>query len=413
MSTYKSMPPTSPPPTPPAAKTVAGRHEPPSWWHRWRWWVILCGALVIVVGGCALGWFFVDRLLSWPSCAKAADPTQSGAVSQYCPSGSEPSGFSLAFGSDGAVWFIRDSDGKIARMTPQSEAVTTFAAPTTDSVADYGLVRGSDGNLWYITEDTLGRITMSGQVSEFALPKELGSASSIAAGPHGPLWVTMWLNPGDGTPPTPRLLEITLPSATTQAPHITQMSLPAIAQDDYPGWPNMAAGQDGSLWMLTDPTTFTRITPAGSRTQFPLTIPGPAPASSCGSDNCKHVVALTAGLDDAMWFIDGWNHAGRITPTGATTYFPMPPGWEFTHIPVAMGAGPDGNIWFFPAGSSDSATIGRITPTGQVTAFPLPHTLTGGSSADNIVAGSDGGVWFLWWHQKGDTGENRISRITP
>lgn len=374
----------------PPAPTQAGGRQPRRWWL-----IALIAALVIVV--LAVG-VFAFQLFGGPismpgtGCNKAADPTRSGAISQYCPSGYQP-GSSMIIGPDGNVWFT-DSNARIARMTPQNEAVTEFAAPTApNQVAASGLVRGTDGNIWYIANYTLGRITLSGAVSEYALPKELGLVGRIAAGPDGVLWVQ-----------TNMLLKITIPnpSDATAAPRITQVAgLPANT-----GGP-MAVTADGSLWMVTDPTALTRITPAGSITQFTLNIPGPAP--SCGS-KCKGVVALTAGPDGNMWFIDGWNHIGRITPAGTTTFFPIATeGWQFTS--ASMGAGPDGNVWFAPTASGGGG-IGRITPTGVVTKYSLPQS---GVNASNISAGSDGGVWFLSWYSGGafQSPQGRITRITP
>ncbi len=387
------------PKPPPTTTTQADGGRP-----RRRWWRLLFGLIaalaisLLVAVAILVAIVVVSPMVApllQPACTTAAHPERTGAISYYCPSGYQP-GSSMTIGADGNVWFA-DNNGKIARMTPQNKAVTEFAAPTPpNQVAGNGLVRGADGNIWYVANDTFGRITMSGQISTFALPKDLGLARGIAAGSAGPLWVSMSLDPGQ----TGALLKISIPSDTTQTPHITQVPLPANAQNGP-----MAAASDGSLWMSTAATTLTRITPAGTTTELPLNIPGPAP--SCGA-GCKTVVGLAAGPAGTMWFIDGWNHAGQITPAGAATFLPIATdGWQF--IGVNMGAGPDGNLWFAPV-ASGGGDIGRITPAGVVTKFSLS-----GGSASNITAGTDGGVWFLSWYSGGafQSPQGRITRITP
>lgn len=44
---------------------------------------------------------------------------------------------------------------------------------------------------------------------------------------------------------------------------------------------------------------------------------------------------------------------GRITPVGAITEYPLP---TYSSSPLAIAAGPDGNLWFTEYGK-----IGRIT----------------------------------------------------
>src|SRR5512135_2025924 len=59
-----------------------------------------------------------------------------------------------------------------ADATIPSSPVTEFSLPTPNS-RPYGITTGPDGNLWFTEfgSDKIGRITPSGAVSEFALPK--------------------------------------------------------------------------------------------------------------------------------------------------------------------------------------------------------------------------------------------------
>lgn len=75
--------------------------------------------------------------------------------------------------------------------------------------------------------------------------------------------------------------------------------------------------------------------------------------------------------------------------------------------PLAVAAGPDGNIWFtaatFDGGGPAAAVIGRSTLTGSIVEFPIPGESAGG----DITAGPDGNLWFTepWAH--------RVGRMTP
>lgn len=366
----------------PAASTPPDGSRP-----RRRWWPIALVVVVAVVAAGALGVFFWQQ--QQQACSKPADPTRSGAVTEYCPSEpNRPFGGAMAVGSDNNLWYT-SSKQQVTRFTLPSGGVSTFAAPTApNDIAYQGMVRGTDGNLWYVANYTLGRLSMNGASREFALPKDQGFVAAIAVGVDGTLWVTM----GNGT-----LLKGVIPSDTTQAPTLTPVPHPGQINTNV--GPFMTAGPDGNLWMATTDNVFLRITPSGSVTQFPLNIPGPDP--SCGAE-CKSVVGVTAGPDGNVWFADGWGHIGRITPTGATTFYRVADQLMMT----PMGAGPDGAVWF----SLDGNSIERIAPAGVITKFALPHT---GGFISNIVAGPDGGVWFILGFSQPLQPSSRLVRVTP
>jgi hypothetical protein len=95
-------------------------------------------------------------------------------------------------------------------------------------------------------------------------------------------------------------------------------------------------------------------------------------------------VAITAGLDGALWFTDNHdNKIGRITTAGTITEFPLP---TANSSPAGITAGPDGALWFTERGK-----IGRITMAGAITEFPLP---TANSRPETIITGPDGALWF-------------------
>jgi hypothetical protein len=106
----------------------------------------------------------------------------------------------------------------------------------------------------------------------------------------------------------------------------------------------IALGPDGNLWVtMFDASAIDRVTPAGARTRFPLP-PGTRPND------------ITVGPDGALWFTGyGSNTIGRMTTAGVlTNEFPIP---TPASLPIGITAGADGAIWF-----TESATdkIGRL-----------------------------------------------------
>jgi streptogramin lyase len=126
--------------------------------------------------------------------------TTSGEITQF--SIPEPAGYpdcsrsgpcgpvSITPGPDGAMWFTDSAANKIGRITMSGE-ITEFSVPTPDSQPN-GIVAGLDGNL-YFTEyrgNKIGRITTSGAFTEFPIPTPGASPWEIALGPDGALWFT-------------------------------------------------------------------------------------------------------------------------------------------------------------------------------------------------------------------------------
>jgi uncharacterized repeat protein (TIGR01451 family) len=152
----------------------------------------------------------------------------------------------------------------------------------------------------------------------------------------------------------------------------------------------IASGPDGNLWFTQElgKGQIGRITPSGTTTFFPVPTQFPG------------LFGITLGPDGNLWFTEhlgSSNRIGRITPTGVVTEFPIP---TASSIPLGIAAGPDGNLWFAENGNN---AVGRITPAGAITEFPIP---TPNAAPTAITAGSDGNLWF------NEDGANQIGRIT-
>ena len=287
-----------------------------------------------------------------------AGALQAQSFTQY-PTSGDPAG--IAAGPDGNIWFTEKNSGKIGRIT-LSGGVTEFSIPTASSGPN-SITRGPDGNLWFTENnaDKIGRITPAGVVTEFSLPQSSSTPDSIVSGSDGNLWFTEFARGKIGR--------------ITPAGAITEFQTPAD-----PAF--IAPGSDGNLWFTERLGNHVdRITPSGVITQFPtLTM--------------SRLVAITAGSDGNLWFIsDSDNKIGRITTAGAVSEFNLPG----TARGEALTAGPDGNIW-----STGDHEIARITPTGAVTEFPIPGS---GGQVFGIVTGADGNLWFA-------ESDNKIGRFS-
>ncbi|MGI8808833.1 MAG: Vgb family protein [Acidimicrobiales bacterium] len=74
-----------------------------------------------------------------------------------------------------------------------------------------------------------------------------------------------------------------------------------------------------------------------------------------------------------------------VSPPIAVREFALP---TAASGPLALVAGPDGNIWFVELAANK---IGRITASGDISEFPIP---TAGAAPSSIARGPDSNLWF-------------------
>jgi virginiamycin B lyase len=276
----------------------------------------------------------------------------------------------MAFGTDGNLWFTEGATHKIGRMT-MSGSITEFPLPTSKG-EPWKIISGPDGALWFSEENesSIGRITTIGDVTEFQLPNSY-YADKIISGLDGALWFSEFENKTNGLP-IPKI------GRMTTTGHITEFPL-TIAPFD------MTFGSDGNLWFTEDyEHKIGRMTMSGSITEFPL------PSES-------EAVSITPGPDGSLWFTEYYgNSIGRITTKGIITEYPLP---TQRGAPWGITIGSDNHLWFI---ESNSNNIGRITTTGIITEFHENIRLNGG-----IISGSDGNLWFAEYQS------NNIWRMIP
>lgn len=103
----------------------------------------------------------------------------------------------LAAGPDGNIWFSEYKTDKIGRITPAGK-ITEFPLPRPNS-GPGDITAGADGAMWFVELSggmdgvftdgkRVGRIALDGAVSEFAMPVQGPSPINIAVGPDRNIW---------------------------------------------------------------------------------------------------------------------------------------------------------------------------------------------------------------------------------
>src|SRR5579872_2013248 len=294
----------------------------------------------------------------------------------------------IAAGSDGALWFtefIGHTDTFQIGRIDVSGKVTEFPlpsiAPSGSNINLPSFTEGPDGAVWFSyiysggtsNGGVIAQVTTDGQAHLFPVPSIPGGRFpipfAIAAGPDGALWFVLSYTVGSNSTAY-RLCRMTTAGTVT-----TQFQLPTGVTPGY-----LTAGPDGFLWFTDAATVVGKIDPQdGAITQYNL------PA---GSDAER----ITAGPDGALWFVEYTaNKIGKITTSGIITEFPIP----IAGIsPISIKAGPDGALWFTEGKLNLPAPvnqIGRITTAGNITEYPLP---AGDIGSGWITPGPDGALWF-------------------
>ena len=226
--------------------------------------------------------------------------------------------------------------------------------------------------MWFTERsgNRIGKITSTGEITEYLIPTASSQPGGITAGPGRALWFTEQTGNRIGR--------------ITTAGEITEFVLPRASSGPL----GITAGPDGALWFTevgTAGNRIGRITTAGQVTEYPLVFSG------------RHRRISPSGPDGNLWFTErAGNAVGRITPGGSIEEFVLP---SSLPNPVGIAAGPDGNVWFAELGSNN---IGRIAPDGTIKEFPLPNP---NSQPFGIALGIDGAMWFT------EAAGNRIGRI--
>lgn len=299
--------------------------------------------------------FYPDRLTTGPDGNLWVTDSGQMQIMRITPSGNEtlykiPSaqshccismgGDDIVVGPDGNLWFTEGNDNKIGRLTINGD-FTEYSLPEHNSGSKSfssgpkSITVGSDGNLWF-TEETgnIGKMTLSGFVTEFAVPSLAPKGSTmpnaITTGPDGNLWFTE--SSGDHI------------GRITPQGDITQFELSQYTQS-Y----GIVSGPDGNLWFTANDyksSEIGRITPQGAITTYP------------NSGTFANEENIILGSDGKLWFTSG-TVIGNITVQGVVaTYSSL----EFsrTYYPIDITDGPDGKFWITEYIGDASASGGKV-----------------------------------------------------
>ncbi|HEY2667714.1 MAG TPA: choice-of-anchor D domain-containing protein [Actinomycetota bacterium] len=329
-------------------------------------------------------------------------------------SSSDPLG--LAVGSDGNLWFT-DAGESLQGAPPPPRQIGRFHladgslsfTPNTDwfpngepGSVPVAITNSGDNNLWFANEGTnandVGAISAQGSNplgsgNPFGVGIPASTITGITLGPDNNLWFTMFGSGNighigrNGT----GLTTIKLPGGRTAA----QPATATVTQNPQA----ITTGPDHNLWFtIQQSRTIGRMTPAGALTEFtpPVSLPGLAGITT-GSDGNLYVTAEGDSTPNPAHpmrpTMAGNGRLARVTPAGAVTVLPVPPG-ATGFSPNAIVTGPDGNIWFTDVGGN---AIWRFDPlTTTYTKFPVPtqSAFSGNVQPTGMVVGPDGNVWF-------------------
>jgi len=325
--------------------------------------------LALLLALCAL-----LTLVGWPDPAWA----RPGQVTEFQrPPDSESEG--ITSGPEGNLWFTEGGLNAIGRITPNGQ-ITEFQLPRAHCWPRR-ITLGPDGNIWFTESPhryfpntmgegeggpAIGRITPSGQITEFPLPEGY-EAAGITAGPDGNLWFTEE-NAGAVGRITPggQIREFLVPQISTP----TGLKPPGITS-------GITSGPGHGLWFTAE-HMIGRITPSGNISRYNL------------PKDLARPVSITAA-NGYLWFTaDG--RVCRMTLKGHIQRFTPQLGRPGVLETADITAGSDGNVWFmedtYPFESNDA--VGRITPSGQITTFKI-----GGNVSRGITSGPGHTIWYL------------------
>jgi streptogramin lyase len=313
---------------------------------------------------------WVGRALGVAVVACAAVPASAGAVAgtiTHYPIPIETTPYGLTTGPDGKIWIV--DSGNHVGGTFVGRMATSGAASASDFVqlpsSGLGLAGtlGPDGNMWVAQDAQIDRVpvgvSLTSEITPFALGSGTGGYGSIVPGPDGRLWFG-W-NKEVGAITTAGSIEGYETKATSAVSGVT-------------------VGPEGKLW-FGEGNAIARMDTSGhigAGDEFPLPV----------GDN--QINGLVLGPDGNIWFsLAGPAAVGRITPAGTITLFPTP---TAASLPFGLAVGPDKKIWFAERNADAIASIPTTATSGaDIVEYPVGSANAG---VLYVTAGPDGRMWF-------------------
>jgi len=328
-----------------------------------------------VLAACALA------LLPATVPAAAAPVPSNDTVTTYPQPRTLPTGGAgpFAFGPEGDLWFTQVYEeiyapGEEPHYLPRIARMD--AAGQIGVVAEHQRAEGfaltADGSVWFTGGfNSIGKVEPNGAVDSFSLPEtatEFTSAGGpIVAGADGNVWFSAYRSPRAGV----QGKTFAAIDRITPGGKITEFVLPGAG-----GSPTrLALGPDGNVWFTErNEDKAGRISPTGQITSFPLPM-GTRPGN------------IVAGPDGALWFTEesnGGPKLGRLSTSGEFREFPF--GVKEDLSAGALAAGPDGRLWL----TLEDGAIHRMSPEGRISRLQLPNA----TGVTQIVTGPEGSLWY-------------------
>lgn len=165
-----------------------------------------------------------------PTVAAIARATPGGEIVEFDLPGAGGYPTRVALGPDGNVWFTEFRENSVGRISPSGE-IASFPLPPGSRPGN--IVAGADGALWFAeaTSDgaMLGRLSTTGEFQQFPVGADKEQAiGALASGPDGRLWFSLEAGAIHRMSPSGRLSRVQLPDAT----HANRI----------------VPGRDGDLW---------------------------------------------------------------------------------------------------------------------------------------------------------------------
>jgi virginiamycin B lyase len=346
------------------------------------------------------------------SPAQIGKVTTSGSFTFYpLPTGASISSTDqITAGPDGNLWFTETSS-KIGKISTSGQ-VQEFTIPSTFlHGVPLGITAGPDGNVWFVLQSpalggggaVIGKITPSGQITEFPLSFNVLSHGNITQGADGNLWFTI---PGG-------IAKITTTGVVTSYPISSGLGLHLVY--------GITAGPGGNIWFLeTVPKTFGTpdleigtVTPGGQITEY-LLITDFGNISSGGG--------LTTGQDGKLYLTEN-NQIGQVTPNpfGSPTFaqIPNPNAGALNQFDEDITVGPDGNIWYTQQSFSAIVKLdvnGSPTPTlRSITVIPASPSIAVGATQQFTATGifSDNSTQILTSQVTWASATPTVATISP
>ncbi len=340
----------------------------------------------------------------------AAGAVSPGDITEFPVTGG--SGLTGITEADGSLWF---TDGaSIGRIAPSGN-ITAFPGPTPSGHAtDWnGITFGSDGDLW-VTGSVVGG---GGVIAKVSTSGTFLNLYSVNLQEHSDPTI---ITPGPSGSGTLWFIDNAVPDGgSDDVGEITTGGTISEYDDAVPPDPDGIVAADGDLYLSAPATddsygTIDIVNPATGDVENDLSPGSMDPGFDPGSLTADGHGNVWFTLDNGANIFSGQDRAIgelQVKPSDTVTAYSAGLQAGNESEPMQIAAGPNGDMYFVDWGfqNGGKAAIGQITPTGAITEFTTGLSQGGGTGTHSvpvaITAGPDGNIWFT------DHGTQSIGRL--